>query len=71
MSIIALFNAAKDYFETRRTNHVFRQLDDHYLKDIGFYRDNGHIRPLAGNNDIEKAVKGKSQIPPGEQPSDG
>lgn len=71
MSIIALFNAAKDYFETRRTNHVFRQLDDHFLKDIGFYRDNGHIRPLAGNNDIEKAVKGKSQIPPGEQPSDG
>ncbi|MDE8602927.1 hypothetical protein M3I01_008320 [Marinomonas sp. RSW2] len=71
MSIIALFNAAKDYFETRRTNQVFRQLDDHYLKDIGFYRDNGHIRPLAGNKDIEKAVIGKSQIPPGEQPSDG
>lgn len=71
MSIIALFNAAKDYFETRRTNQVFRQLDDHYLKDIGFYRDNGHIRPLAGNKDIEKTVIGMSQIPPGEQPSDG
>jgi hypothetical protein len=71
MSIIALFNAAKDYFETRRTNQVFRQLDDHYLKDIGFYRDNGHILPLAGYKDIEKTVIGKSQIPQGEQPSDG
>jgi len=70
MSIIALFNAAKDYFEARRTNKVFRQLDDHYLKDIGFYRDNGHIRPLAGNKDMENEVKGTTQKPPGEQPSD-
>ncbi|ETI62146.1 DUF1127 domain-containing protein [Marinomonas profundimaris] len=71
MSIIALFNAAKEYFENRRTNQIFRQLDDHYLKDIGFHRDNGHIRPLAGNKDIENEVKGNTQIPPGEQPSDG
>lgn len=71
MSIIALFNAAKEYFEARRTNQAFRQLDDHYLKDIGFYRDNGQIRPLAGNNDLESDLKGKAQMPPGEQPSDG
>jgi hypothetical protein len=71
MSIIALFNAAKDYFAARRTNQAFRQLDDHYLKDIGFYRDNGHIRPLAGNKDLESKAEGKVQIPPGEQPSDG
>lgn len=71
MSIIALFNAAKEYFEARRTNQIFRQLDDHYLKDIGFYRDNGQIRPLAGNNDLENNVKGQAHIPPGEQPSDG
>lgn len=71
MSIIALFNAAKDYFETRRTNRVFRQLDDHYLRDIGFHRDNGHIRPLAGSQDIDKEIKEKIKIPPKEQPSDG
>ena len=71
MSIIALFNAAKEYFEARRTNQAFRQLDDHYLKDIGFYRDNGHIRPLAGNKDLDIETKGHVQIPPSEQPSDG
>lgn len=71
MSIIALFNAAKEYFEARRTNQVFRHLDDHYLKDIGFYRDNGHIRPLAGNKSLDSNLEGKTQIPPGEQPSDG
>ena len=71
MSIIALFNAAKEYFEARRTNQLFRQLDDHYLKDIGFYRDNGQIRPLAGNKELESHSNEKIQIPPGEQPSNG
>ena len=71
MSIIALFNAAKEYFETRRTNQLFRQLDDHYLKDIGFYRDNGHIRPLAGKKDLDRQPLEHAYIPPGEQPSDG
>ena len=71
MSIIALFNAAKGYFEARRTNQVFRHLDDHYLKDLGFHRDNGCIRPLAGSQDREKEEKENRQIPPKEQPSDG
>ena len=71
MSIIALFNAAKDYFETRRTNQVFRHLDDHYLRDLGFCRDNGRIRPLAGSQDKEKEIKENIQMPPKEQPSDG
>lgn len=71
MSIIALFNAAKEYFEARRTNQLFRQLDDHYLKDIGFYRDNGHIRLLAGKKDLESQPLEHAYIPPGEQPSDG
>lgn len=71
MSIIALFNAAKEYFEARRTNQLFRQLDDHYLKDIGFYRDNGHIRPLAGKKDLDSQPLEHAYIPPGEQPSDG
>lgn len=71
MSIIALFNAAKDYFEARRTNQVFRHLDDHYLKDIGFYRDNGRIRPISGINHDDNELPVKAQIPPGEQPSDG
>ncbi|AEF54602.1 hypothetical protein [Marinomonas posidonica] len=70
MSIIALFNAAKDYFEARRTNQVFRHLDDHYLKDIGFYRDNGHIRPISGASHDENELHQKNIIPPGEQPSD-
>ncbi|BFM48428.1 hypothetical protein [Marinomonas sp. THO17] len=71
MSIIALFNAAKDYLEARRTNQIFRHLDDHYLKDIGFYRDNGHIRPLAGSNHDDNERPVKTHIPPGENPSDG
>ncbi|MBJ7539089.1 hypothetical protein [Marinomonas transparens] len=71
MSIIALFNLAKEYLEARRTNQVFRHLDNHYLKDIGFYRDNGHIRPLAGNKDLESQSKEQAPVPPREQPSDG
>ncbi|NVK75413.1 hypothetical protein C0J08_12350 [Marinomonas sp. CT5] len=71
MSIIALFNAAKEYFEARRTHQMFRQLDDHYLKDIGFYRENGQIRPLSGKNDLESPSHEKTPMPPGEQPSDG
>jgi len=70
MSIIALFNAAKDYLEARRTNQVFRHLDDHYLKDIGFYRDNGRIRPITGASHDENELQPKNIIPPGEQPSD-
>lgn len=60
MSLIALLNMFKEYLEQRRTNATFKHLDSHVLKDIGFMRDQGHIRPLSGSvKDV--------QIPP-EQP---
>lgn len=48
MSLIALMNYLKDYLEQRRTNATFRHLDNHVLRDIGFIRDQGNIRPLSG-----------------------
>lgn len=71
MSIIALFNLAKEYLVARHTNRTFRHLDDHYLKDLGFYRDNGQIRPLAGSQYDQNLLTPKAQIPPGEHGSDG
>ena len=72
MSIIALFNIAAEYLKARRTNQALRHLDDHYLKDIGFRRQNGVIRPLAGNDAAgHEETEMKVQIPPGKQPSDG
>lgn len=69
MSIIALFNLAKDYLEARKTNQAFRHLDDHFLKDIGFHRENGQIRPLSGSKEVNKETREFIQEPPGEQPS--
>lgn len=71
MSIIALFSLAKEYFAARRTNQAFRQLDDHYLRDIGFYRSNGQIRPLSGSKDTLNKEEGSLHIPPEERPNDG
>lgn len=71
MSIIALFNLAKEYFEQRKTEQTFRHLDNHFLKDIGFHRENGHIRPLSGNHDENDKPQEIMQAPPGQQPSDG
>ncbi|TBR42193.1 hypothetical protein CBF23_007875 [Marinomonas agarivorans] len=48
MLFISLLNAVKNYFEKARIRKQFRYLDNHTLKDIGFYRDNGNIFPLAG-----------------------
>lgn len=48
MSLIALMNYLKDSIEQRRTNATFKHLDDHVLRDIGFIRDQGNIRPLSG-----------------------
>lgn len=69
MSIIALFNLAKDYLEARKTNQAFRHLDDHFLKDIGFHRENGQIRPLSGSKEVNQETREFIQEPPGEQPS--
>lgn len=57
MSIIALFNLVKDYLETRRTKRAFRHLDDHFLKDVGFYRESGQIYPLSGSKDVAQETE--------------
>ncbi|MBJ7555155.1 DUF1127 domain-containing protein [Marinomonas spartinae] len=69
MSIIALFNLAKDYLEARRTKQAFRHLDDHFLKDIGFHRENGQIRPLSGSKDVNQDTNELIQEPPGKHSS--
>lgn len=64
MSLIALLNYAKEYLEQRRLNETFKHLDNHVLRDIGFIRDNGRIRPISG------AIKDQS-TPPDQELSDG
>lgn len=49
MTFIALLNAAKTYFERIHAQRTLKQLDAHTLKDIGFYKDEGQIRPLSGD----------------------
>lgn len=49
MTFIALLNAAKTYFERIHAQRALRHLDAHSLKDIGFYNDEGQIRPLSGD----------------------
>lgn len=71
MSIIALFNAAKDYLHRRHTDRTFRHLDDHYLRDIGFYREEGHIRPLSGKKEVSPKSEKDVHVPPGRRSSDG
>lgn len=70
MSIIALFNAAKDYFHRRHLDRGFRHLDDHYLQDLGFYRDEGHIRPLSGKKESYSEEKEEAYMPSGKTPND-
>lgn len=60
MSFIALLNLAKQYFEQRRLNETFGHLENHILRDIGFIRTEGRIRPL---NPIHP-----EQTPPPERP---
>jgi len=49
MTFIALLNAAKTYFERIHAQRALRHLDSHSLRDIGFYNDEGQIRPLSGD----------------------
>lgn len=61
MLFISLLNNLKDYFAKAHLRKQFRNLDNHTLKDIGFYRDHGEIFPLAGK---EMASKEKDGSPP-------
>ena len=70
MTFIAILNAAKHYFAKKHAERALRHLDTHSLRDIGFYQDNGHIRPLSGSTHLT----GKQHIHPSKpikQPSDG
>ena len=58
MTFIALLNAVKSYFERLHAQRALKHLDPHSLKDIGFYNDEGHIRPLSGDlNSLASNVK--------------
>lgn len=48
MLFIGLLNSIKSYFEKIHAQRALKNLDNHVLKDIGFYRDNGFIRPISG-----------------------
>jgi len=70
MIVIALLNSVKQYFVNKHAEQSLKSLDAHSLKDIGFYQDNGRIRPLSGT----KPDQSNLAIHPGkpkEQPSDG
>ncbi|SBS33598.1 hypothetical protein MSP8886_02810 [Marinomonas spartinae] len=60
------FNLAKEYLETRRTKRAFRHLDNHFLKDLGFYREEGHIYPLSGSKEVTEETKAFAQKTPTE-----
>lgn len=58
MTFIALLNAIKNYFERIHAQRALKHLDSHSLRDIGFYNDEGHIRPLSGElNSLSNKVK--------------
>ncbi|MCV2402954.1 hypothetical protein OFY17_08685 [Marinomonas sp. C2222] len=71
MSIIALLNIAKEYLITRRTNEALRHLDNSQLNDIGFYRKDGVIRPLAKNTDEQPTCGERFTAQLKERPNDG
>ncbi|TDO99925.1 hypothetical protein [Marinomonas balearica] len=71
MSLIALINAAKEYFIRRQYEASFKQLDNHSLKDIGFYREEGRIRPLSGNSADKENNAETVKAPPSRLPLDG
>lgn len=64
MSLIALLNYAKNYFHQARTQRSLNHLNDHYLNDLGFYRDHGKIRPLSPKN--TNLGRDLNQSPPAE-----
>ncbi|ADZ91134.1 DUF1127 domain-containing protein [Marinomonas mediterranea] len=71
MSIIALFNLAKEYFVRRQYEATFKHLDNHSLRDIGFHREDGRIRPLSGNADDQVDTLETVKAPPSRLPLDG
>ncbi|EAQ63646.1 hypothetical protein MED121_00520 [Marinomonas sp. MED121] len=69
MTFIALLNAAKNYFEKLHAQRALRHLDAHSLKDIGFYNDEGQIRPLSGDvKTIANSIKISTGIVNEEEP---
>lgn len=76
MTFIALLNAVKSYFERIHAQRALKHLDSHSLRDIGFYNDEGHIRPLSGdvkgiNNTVSISAKVILEEEPIPQRSDG
>lgn len=67
MLFIAFLNGIKNHFAQARIRRQFQYLDNHSLKDIGFYREHGEILPLAGK-EIEHEKERKKPLP---QRSDG
>ena len=63
MSLIALLNLAKDYLHQAHIQRSLGHLNDHYLNDLGFYRDHGTIRPISPASHQEQATEAK-QSPP-------
>lgn len=60
MTFIAILNAARHYLERKHAERALRHMDPHVLRDIGFYRDNGQVRPLAG---AKEAQHGYTAVP--------
>ncbi|KJZ12416.1 MAG: hypothetical protein ACPGUE_08020 [Marinomonas sp.] len=76
MTFIALLNAIKNYFERIHAQRALKHLDSHSLKDIGFYNDEGHIRPLSGDlgslaNKVKISTRVIKEDEPIPQRSDG
>ena len=76
MTFIALLNAAKTYFERIHAQRALNHLDAHSLRDIGFYNDEGQIRPLSGDvksiaNTVSISPRVISKEEPIPQRSDG
>ncbi len=70
MIFIGLLNSVKQYFANKHAEQSLRSLDSHSLRDIGFYQDNGRIRPLSGTNPDQLKAEVMPQKP-NEQPQDG
>ncbi|MCZ2720327.1 hypothetical protein O1D97_01380 [Marinomonas sp. 15G1-11] len=70
MIIIATINAIKEFFVKKHAEQSLKSLDAHSLRDIGFYHDNGRIRPLAGTTHENKNLT-IHKMKPHKQPSDG
>jgi hypothetical protein len=70
MIIIAALNSIKAFFVKKHAEQALKSLDSHTLKDIGFYQDNGRIRPLSGSQQNQMNTE-IDQTKPKRQPSNG